>query len=81
MFKKKNKKYTHSAVVYINGMNCSHCSSSVEAAFSALSETYAKVDLEKKCAFVYSMNEITEDMAKETVEKIGFTFVSINIEK
>lgn len=83
MFKKKNnvEKYAHSAVVYISGMNCSHCSSSVEAAFNALNDTYAKVDLEKKCAFVCSMNELLEDKLKETVEKTGFAFVSANIEK
>ena len=77
LFKKKENDYTFKCVVYINGMNCSHCSSSVENAFNSLEGVSAKVDLDKKCAFVSSNKELSDEMIKDTVEKTGFEFVKI----
>lgn len=73
LFKKKEFVYT----VYINGMNCGHCASSIENAFGSLKNVSAKVDLHKKCAFVYSKNELLESEIKQLVENTGFEFVKI----
>jgi Cu+-exporting ATPase len=73
LFKKKDFVYT----VYINGMNCNHCANSIESAFGSLEKVSAKVDLHKKCAFVYSKTELTEDTIKQLVENTGFEFVKI----
>lgn len=61
--------------VYIDGMSCMHCAGRVEAAFKKLPKTSAKVNLDKKCAEVTSKEVLSDDILKETVQKVGFTFV------
>ena len=71
----KNKEFVYT--VYINGMSCNHCANSIENAFSSLGRVSAKVDLHKKCAYVYSKNELEEDKIKQLIENTGFEFVKI----
>ncbi len=63
--------------VYIDGMNCSHCSARVEGAFNTLPRTKAKVDLEEKCAYISTSSDFSDEAIKAIVEKTGFTFVKI----
>jgi len=73
LFSKNN--YSYKLTVYIDGMSCTHCSGRVEAAFNALPETNAKVNLEGKYAEVSTNKDLTDDEIKELVTNTGFTFV------
>ena len=63
--------------IKIEGMSCSHCSGRVEQALNAIDGVSAKVDLEKKTAFVTSSENITEEQIKAAVEDAGYTVVSV----
>lgn len=67
------KKYEYK--VYIDGMNCGHCSARVEAGFNAHKGFSAKVNLEEKVAYLTTKKVVTAEEAKAIVEEIGFTFV------
>ena len=78
--KKENKKGERSKVkmeIKIEGMSCSHCSGRVEQALNAIDGVSAKVDLEKKTAYVTSSENITEEQIKAAVEDAGYTVVSV----
>ena len=63
--------------IVIEGMACSHCSGRVETALNALDGVEAKVDLEKKIAFVKAPVSVTDEKLKETVTGTGYTVVSV----
>ncbi len=63
--------------IIIEGMSCSHCSGRVETALNAIEGVSAKVDLEKKTAFVTLNNDLSDDILKSAVEEAGYTVVSI----
>ncbi|MCR4940432.1 MAG: heavy-metal-associated domain-containing protein [Treponemataceae bacterium] len=70
----KNKaNYPFSCTVYIDGMHCSNCSRHVENAFNSQEGLWAKVNLEKKCAFVLSKKAIDSENMKEIVRNAGYT--------
>ncbi len=73
--------YPHKAVVYINGMTCENCAARVENAFNAKEGFYAKVNLRKKCADVWCMNEPDDKDMRQTVMRSGYTPMQIMREK
>lgn len=66
----------HETRVYIDGMKCSHCSASVEKAFSEAGYE-ASVNLEEKYALVYSFKPLDEQEISKMIEDLGFTFVKL----
>lgn len=75
IIQKENK--MRSVEIVIDGMACSHCSGRVESALNALDGVQAKVDLEKKTAFVNVSGDTTDDVLKETVTNAGYKVISI----
>lgn len=62
----------------INGMNCGHCSSSVEKALRAVpGVTEATVDLAEKKATVTAADTVTESALTAAVTDAGFEVVSV----
>lgn len=60
--------------VYIDGMHCTHCSSSVEKAFSEAGYD-AKVNLEEKYALVHSASPLDEQEISKMIEDLGFSVI------
>ena len=60
--------------VYIDGMKCSHCAESVENAFSQIGCS-AKVNLEKKFAYVTSSSLPDDKALREMIENLGFKYI------
>lgn len=59
--------------IYIEGMHCSHCTSSVHDALSALpGVTDVAVSLQEKCAKLNASTSVSNDMLKAVVESLGF---------
>ena len=69
-------KYMYKSTIYIDGMTCEHCKTRVENAFNSLPDCYAKVNLKKKCASLWSNERLDEEKVIEIVQKSGYTFVS-----
>lgn len=61
----------------IEGMMCSHCSGRVEQALNALEGVTAKVDLEKKSAYLTLSAPVSEETLKAAVTDAGYTVVSV----
>lgn len=62
--------------IKIEGMHCSHCSSRVEKALSALGISVS-VDLGTALAVVEGDNIPADGVLRETVEDLGFDVVEI----
>lgn len=74
LFNKKeiNKK------VKVGGMSCEHCKLRVENALKNLNEVKSvNVDLENKIANIKLKKDISEDIIKNTIDDLGFTFEGI----
>lgn len=67
--------YSHKTTVYIDGMSCENCKIRIENAFNTLSECYAKVQLKKKYAEIWSNCELSDKYISDIIENLGFTFV------
>ncbi|MDL2272394.1 heavy metal translocating P-type ATPase [Desulfovibrio sp. OttesenSCG-928-I05] len=66
-------------IMQINGMNCGHCTSSVEKALRAVpGVTDAKADLASKSATVEAAENVSDDALKAAVTDAGFEVVAIN---
>ena len=81
-YRKKIKKselsgYPYKSVIYIDGMTCENCAARLENAFNKNADTVARVNLGKKYAEVWTMEEMAEEKVRETVEKSGFLVVEI----
>ena len=64
--------------IRIDGMNCGHCSGSVEKALKAVAGvTSASVDLTSKTATVEAGESVSDDALKKAVTDAGFTVVGI----
>ena len=64
--------------INIEGMACMNCVSRVEKALAALEGvTKAEVNLKNKNAVV-ELENVTDEMLKETVEDLGFDVIGIN---
>jgi copper chaperone CopZ len=64
--------------ISINGMNCAHCTGSVEKALCAVSGVKdAKVDLASKTAIVNTESNVEDETLITAVVDAGFTVVGI----
>ena len=64
--------------IVIDGMMCMHCSGRVEKALNAIDGVEAKVDLEKKTAYVTCPDTLDTAVLTKTVTDAGYTVISIN---
>ena len=63
--------------IVIDGMMCMHCSGRVEKVLNAIDGVLAKVDLEKKTAFVECPEGFDTEILAKTVTDAGYTVISI----
>ena len=64
-------------VLTVEGMHCENCQARVENAIDRLEGAVCKVNLKKKTAVVSYSSEISDDVLKETVEKLGYKVTDI----
>lgn len=62
----------------ISGMHCEHCVMNVTFILNRIEGVSAEVSLSKGIAVVSYDREIEDDVLKNTVEKIGYTVISID---
>lgn len=72
--------YTYRSTVYIDGMTCEHCKARVENAFNSLSGCYAKVNLKKKCAEIWTNEKMSEEEFTAIIKKNGYTVIGFSQE-
>lgn len=69
-------------IITVNGMNCGHCSASVEKALHAIDGVKsAKVDLEKKTATVTLDADVADDVLTKAITDAGFEPQGIELKK
>lgn len=56
----------------IQGMHCENCEIRVENALNRLDGVAAKVSFKKKRAWISYSTEVSDELLKETVEKLGY---------
>ncbi|MBO4937435.1 MAG: heavy-metal-associated domain-containing protein [Oscillospiraceae bacterium] len=61
----------------IEGMHCENCEIRVENALNRLEDVACKVSLRKKTATVSYSAEVSDDLLKTTVERMGYRVVEI----
>lgn len=62
----------------IEGMSCGHCSARVEKALGALAGVeQAKVDLEKKTAYITADASVSDEVLTKAVTDAGYEVVSV----
>ena len=61
----------------IDGMMCKHCSGRVEKTLNAIEGVEAKVDLQKKTAFVTCPEGFDTDVLVKAVTDAGYTVISV----
>lgn len=61
----------------IEGMSCTHCSGRVEKALNEIDGVSAKVDLEKKTAYVDLTKDVSDDVLSKAVVDAGYDVVSV----
>lgn len=59
-------------IMVIEGMKCENCEIRVENALNRLNGVAAKVSHKKKRAIVSYSAEVSDDLLKQTVEKMGY---------
>lgn len=64
-------------VLIVEGMHCENCEIRVENALNRLDGVLCKVNLKKKIATVAYSREVSDELLKETVEKLGYEVTSI----
>lgn len=74
---KKLKHVIAQRTVSIEGMTCEHCKSRVESRLNELAGVSARVNLKAKTAIVSMEKEISDEKIRETIEKAGYTVVTI----
>lgn len=62
----------------IEGMMCGHCSARVEKALNAIDGVSAKVDLDKKTAYIELSKDVADDVLKNAVTEADYEVVSIS---
>lgn len=58
-------------------MRCEKCETRVENALTRLDGLLCKVDLKRKTATVSYSSEVSDDVLKKTVKKMGYTVTEI----
>ena len=61
----------------IEGMHCENCEIRVANALNRLENVACKVNLKKKTAVVSYSAEISDEILKETVERLGYEVTEI----
>lgn len=61
----------------VEGMHCENCEIRVENALNRLEGAACKVNLKKKTATVSYSAEVSDELLKSTVEKMGYKVVEI----
>ena len=64
-------------VLVIEGMHCENCEVRVENALNRLDGVLCKANLKKKIATVSYSAEVSDELLRETVEKVGYTVIEI----
>ena len=64
-------------VLTVEGMHCENCEIRVENALNRLDGVACKVNWKKKTAAVSYSTEVSDDVLKETVEKMGYKVTGI----
>lgn len=64
-------------VLSVEGMHCENCEIRVENALNRLDGVLCKVNLKKKTATVSYSAEVSDELLKETVEKLGYKVTAI----
>ena len=59
-------------IMIIEGMHCENCQIRVENALNRLDGVLCKVNLKKKTAAISYSKEVSAELLKETVEKMGY---------
>ena len=64
-------------ILVVEGMHCENCQNRVENALNRLDGIVCKVNLRKKTATVSYSTEVSDEVLKETVEKMGYKVTEI----
>ena len=64
-------------VMTIEGMHCENCEIRVENALNRLDHVACKVSWKKKTAVISYSEEVSDEMLKETVERLGYQVMQI----
>ena len=64
-------------VMTIEGMHCENCEIRVENALNRLDHVACKVSWKKKNAVISYSEEVSDEMLKETVERLGYQVMQI----
>ena len=64
-------------VMTIEGMHCENCEIRVENALNRLDHVACKVSWKKKNAVISYSEEVSDEMLKETVERLGYQVTQI----
>ena len=64
-------------ILTVEGMHCENCEIRVENALNRLDGVLCKVNLKKKTATVSYSVEVSDEILKETVEKLGYQVTAI----
>ena len=64
-------------VLTVEGMYCENCEIRVENALNRLDGVVCKVNLKKKTAAVSYSAEVSDELLKQTVEKLGYKVTGI----
>lgn len=64
--------------IKIGGMSCNHCKSRVEKALGELKEVKSvEVNLENKTALIVLKKQLSDEVIKNTIEQLGFSFEGV----
>lgn len=64
-------------VLTIEGMHCENCEIRVENALNRLENVACKVSFKKKTAVISYSKDVSDDLLKETVERLGYQVTDI----
>lgn len=70
--------YSHCYHISIDDMSCKNCAIRVENAFNRTEGLYAKVNLGKAEAELYSKEELSEEVIRKTIAKAGYKATKIS---
>ena len=74
---KKPSHYPYNVTVGISGMSCAYCKQRVENVLNEQEGVWARVDLEKKNAFIRIKKQLSEEELRGLIEKAGYEMTNI----